>query len=75
MTVRDGENNSLRQREPDREAEVSEGGRDVENAPEPGGAVVKMGNSWIVCVFAGAIWLVIAIMNVALLVLVGMGKA
>lgn len=36
---------------------------------------VNMKNHWIVCVLAVAIWLVIAVMNVALLVLVGLGKA
>ncbi|KAJ9605527.1 NRAMP-like transporter smf-3 [Cladophialophora chaetospira] len=36
---------------------------------------VNMRNGWIVTVFAVAIWLVLVIMNVALLVLVGLGKA
>ncbi len=36
---------------------------------------IKMRNHWLVSVFAVVIWLVIAIMNVALLVLVGLGKA
>lgn len=36
---------------------------------------VKMGNNFIVSIFAVIIWLIIAVMNVALLVLVGMGKA
>ncbi|KAJ8101683.1 natural resistance-associated macrophage protein-domain-containing protein [Lipomyces tetrasporus] len=36
---------------------------------------VKMRNHWAVAVLAILIWLVIAVMNVALLVLVGMGKA
>ncbi|KAK9372337.1 natural resistance-associated macrophage protein-domain-containing protein [Lipomyces chichibuensis] len=36
---------------------------------------VKMRNHWTVAVLAILIWLVIAVMNVALLVLVGMGKA
>ncbi|KAL3477135.1 natural resistance-associated macrophage protein-domain-containing protein [Aspergillus californicus] len=36
---------------------------------------VKMGNGLIVSILAVLIWLVIAVMNVALLVLVGMGKA
>lgn len=35
---------------------------------------VKMRNHWLVSAFAVAIWLVIAVMNVALLVLIGMGK-
>lgn len=36
---------------------------------------VQMGNGFIVSVLAVLIWIVIAVMNVALLVLVGMGKA
>ena len=36
---------------------------------------VKMRNHWIVSVLAVCIWLVIAVMNVSLLVLVGLGKA
>ncbi|MCJ1427432.1 hypothetical protein MMC29_005335 [Sticta canariensis] len=36
---------------------------------------VKMRNHWIISIFAVLIWLVIAVMNVALLVLVGLGKA
>ena len=47
------------------------GNEDFDDEAEP----VKMRNHWIVSGFAGAIWLVIAIMNVSLLVLVGMGKA
>ncbi|KAI9373814.1 natural resistance-associated macrophage protein-domain-containing protein [Aspergillus egyptiacus] len=39
------------------------------------GAGVQMGNGWVVSVLAVLIWLVIAVMNVALLVLVGLGKA
>ncbi|CUS14362.1 unnamed protein product, partial [Tuber aestivum] len=39
------------------------------------GGSVKMRNHWITAVFAVLIWLVIAVMNVALLVLVGLGKA
>lgn len=38
------------------------------------GDVVKMGNDWWVCILAVVIWLVIAVMNVANLVLLGMGK-
>ncbi|KAK4694462.1 hypothetical protein P7C71_g3126, partial [Lecanoromycetidae sp. Uapishka_2] len=37
--------------------------------------VTKMRNHWILSGFAIAIWLVIAVMNVALLVLLGLGKA
>ena len=39
------------------------------------GGSVKMRNHWITAVFAVLIWLVIAVMNVALLVVVGLGKA
>ena len=45
-----------------------------DDAPQQG-EVVRMRNHWIVSILAVAIWLVIAIMNVALLVLVGLGKA
>lgn len=38
-------------------------------------AGVNMRNGWIVTVFAVLIWLVLVVMNVALLVLVGLGKA
>ena len=37
--------------------------------------LVKMRNHWLVSGFAVLVWLVIAVMNVALLVLVGLGKA
>ncbi|KAI9840311.1 MAG: hypothetical protein M1838_004131 [Thelocarpon superellum] len=36
---------------------------------------VTMRNHWFVAILAGMIWLVIAVMNVSLLVLVGLGKA
>ncbi|KAH8197339.1 hypothetical protein TruAng_008505 [Truncatella angustata] len=57
------------------------GGR-VDNRDEEGGSgriaglgdFVEMGNDWWVCVLAVLIWLVIAIMNVANLVLLGLGK-
>ncbi|KIW14207.1 hypothetical protein PV08_06988 [Exophiala spinifera] len=39
------------------------------------GAVVNMRNGWIVTALAIVIWLVLVVMNVALLVLVGLGKA
>ena len=39
------------------------------------GESVKMSNHWIIAVLAVLIWSVIAVMNVALLVLVGLGKA
>lgn len=53
------------------------------DAPEPTAADelehevkrVKMRNHWLVSIFAVLVWLVIVIMNVALLVLVGFGKA
>lgn len=35
---------------------------------------VKMRNHWLVSAFAVAIWLLIAVMNLALLVLIGLGK-
>lgn len=38
-------------------------------------AGVNMRNGWIVTIFAVLIWLVLVVMNVALLVLVGLGKA
>ena len=40
-----------------------------------GPEVVKMRNHWGVAIFAVLVWLVVATMNVALLVLVGLGKA
>lgn len=42
---------------------------------ETGSAGVNMRNGWIVTIFAVLIWLVLVVMNVALLVLVGLGKA
>ena len=42
---------------------------------DPGAEVVKMRNHWVVAGLAMLVWLVIAVMNVALLVLVGLGKA
>ncbi|KIX05267.1 uncharacterized protein Z518_06139 [Rhinocladiella mackenziei CBS 650.93] len=41
----------------------------------PGGEAVNMRNGWLVTVLAVTIWLVLVVMNVALLVLVGLGKA
>ncbi len=35
---------------------------------------VKMANSWWLAVVAGVVWLVIAVMNVANLVLLGLGQ-
>ena len=46
-----------------------------DNEPEYEPREVKMRNHWLVSIFAILVWLVIAIMNVALLVLVGLGKA
>ena len=42
---------------------------------EAGSRDVNMRNGWIVTIFAVLIWLVLVVMNVALLVLVGLGKA
>lgn len=53
----------------DRSAEGSEG----EDNAQPDG--VKMRNNWLVSALAVFIWIVIAVMNVALLVLLGLGKA
>ena len=39
------------------------------------GGGVNMKSGWIVMMFAVLIWLVLVVMNVALLVLVGLGKA
>ncbi|KIW94919.1 uncharacterized protein Z519_04898 [Cladophialophora bantiana CBS 173.52] len=39
------------------------------------GGAVNMRNGWIVTILATTIWLVLVVMNVALLVLVGLGKA
>lgn len=49
------------------------GGGDADTRSDSTG--VQMGNGFIVSVLAVLIWIVIAVMNVALLVLVGMGKA
>ena len=45
-----------------------------ENEEVDESAPVKMRNHWILSVFAVCVWLVITIMNVALLVLLGLGK-
>ena len=55
----------------------------VVNGPEPAAdeefdqelETVKMKNHWLIAGFAVLVWLVIAVMNVALLVLLGLGKA
>ena len=46
-------------------------GLDTPTAGDVGG--VKMGNHWITAVIAVLVWLIIVVMNVALLVLVGLG--
>lgn len=48
-----------------------DGELELEEEPEP----IKMRNAWALSVLAVLIWLVITIMNVALLVLLGLGKA
>lgn len=47
---------------------------DAEDADDAEGEQVKMRNHWAVSILAVAIWLVIAVMNISLLVLVGLGK-
>lgn len=42
--------------------------------PQPLADRVQMENHWILSIFAVLVWLIIVVMNVALLVLVGMGK-
>ena len=49
----------------------SDGELEIDDEPEQ----IKMRNAWWLSVFAVLIWLVITIMNVALLVLLGLGKA
>ncbi|KAL2050021.1 hypothetical protein ABVK25_009748 [Lepraria finkii] len=51
--------------------EDADGELELEEEPEP----IKMRNAWALSVLAVLIWLVITIMNVALLVLLGLGKA
>ena len=53
---------------------VGGGPRQGEDEPQPTVDQVQMKSHWIVAVFAALVWLVITVMNVALLVLVGMGK-
>ncbi|KAI5866215.1 natural resistance-associated macrophage protein [Durotheca rogersii] len=48
---------------------------DRELQPANGGDLVKMANPWWVSVLAGIIWLIIVIINVANLVLLGLGDA
>ncbi|KAL8825745.1 MAG: hypothetical protein Q9170_007676 [Blastenia crenularia] len=53
------------------------GGTQSRDEGEPQSAMerIQMKNHWVVSIFAVLVWLVIVVMNVALLVLVGMGKA
>lgn len=54
---------------------VEDSGRSMDDGEDREVKPIKMRNHWIVSILAVSIWLVIAIMNVALLVLVGLGKA
>jgi metal iron transporter len=47
----------------------------TDGEPEADSSGVNMRNGWIVTVLAVLIWLVLVVMNIALLVLVGLGKA
>ncbi|KAI0839826.1 natural resistance-associated macrophage protein [Hypoxylon sp. FL0890] len=47
---------------------------DGELGPIDGGTPVKMANTWYVSILAGIIWLIMVIMNVANLVLLGLGN-
>lgn len=51
----------------------AEGDRSETEAPEMRREVINMRNHWLVAVIAGAIWLIIVIMNVANIVLTGLG--
>ncbi|GIZ45136.1 hypothetical protein CKM354_000831800 [Cercospora kikuchii] len=51
----------------------AEGDRSETETPETRREVVNMRNHWLVAVIAGAIWLIIVIMNVANIVLTGLG--
>ncbi|KAK5113319.1 hypothetical protein LTR85_010936 [Meristemomyces frigidus] len=62
--------------EDDSDSSVQQGVRRRGGSPENGqddGIGVKMANHWITAAFAVAIWLIIVIMNVASLILVGLG--
>lgn len=50
------------------------GGGSGEGAVQPGEGGVGMRNHWIMSVVAVAVWLTITVMNVALLVILGLGK-
>ena len=54
---------------------VEEEEDDIEERREEIGEGVKMRNHWALTVGATVIWAMIAVMNIALLVLVGLGKA
>ncbi|PPJ50703.1 hypothetical protein CBER1_07711 [Cercospora berteroae] len=51
----------------------AEGDRSETETPETRREVVNMRNHWLVAIVAGAIWLIIVIMNVANIVLTGLG--
>lgn len=48
---------------------------DEEGRPLAGSGGVKMANSWVLAIAAGLVWGLISVMNVANLVLLGMGKS
>ncbi|KAI0011522.1 natural resistance-associated macrophage protein [Xylariaceae sp. FL0662B] len=79
MTARPGR---ARFRTEGKDAFAFDGARDEEARPAGGGAgggggggVVRMANPWWVCALAVVIWLIMVVMNVANLVLVGLGNA
>lgn len=48
---------------------------DEDGRPVPGSGGIKMANSWVLCIAASIVWLIITVMNVANLVLLGLGRA
>jgi metal iron transporter len=50
------------------------GGREAEGPVEPRPERVVMRNGWAVTIIAGVVWLILTVMNVALLVLLGLGQ-
>ncbi|KAH8666681.1 manganese transporter pdt1 [Xylariales sp. PMI_506] len=60
--------------EPVRRAASGDADERGEELPDDSLGLVKMGNSWWVCALAVLIWVVIAVMNIANLVLLGLGK-
>ncbi|KAK6957035.1 hypothetical protein Daesc_002320 [Daldinia eschscholtzii] len=54
---------------------LSVSGNDGELGPVNGGSPVRMANPWYVAVLAAIIWLIMVVMNVANLVLLGLGEA